>query len=156
MKRFGEAGWRYPLGLSRSRAELFGKPNVGAEYVGRERYVHTADRCPVCGAPAGSVHHLCPRGTARSIEIVGPDGPTLLRSSLVALCGSGTTGCHGRMHSRELEVEWEWYRPAYEAMWWDGLLLASVEPHSNDLYRYGCWAIRDRDTHSVLRIRRGM
>lgn len=145
---------RYPLGLSRERAELYGKPHIGATYTSGGRYRHTADWCPICGRPAGSVHHIARKSWAVEVPLVTDKGAWTLRSPLVTLCGTGTIGCHGRMHDGGLVMSWEWYRPSYEDLWWDGSLLAEHGPHSPALYRYGCWVILDTDTHSELRIRR--
>lgn len=49
-----------------------------------------AGACVACGAPAGSIHHVVPRGA----PYLGDDVP----GNLVPLCGSGTTGCHGAVH----------------------------------------------------------
>lgn len=59
--------------------------NAGAAVLEREQY-----RCARCGAPiwGGSVHH-------RKLRSQGGDNSA---ANLVALCGSGTTGCHGWAH----------------------------------------------------------
>lgn len=50
------------------------------------RQAHWAfDECVICGAIDISIHHVLPRGQS------GDD----VWENLVALCGSGTTGCHG-------------------------------------------------------------
>jgi hypothetical protein len=41
--------------------------------------------CACCGGPSATAHHVIARGQG------GDD----VRENLVALCGSGTTGCHG-------------------------------------------------------------
>jgi hypothetical protein len=46
--------------------------------------------CRACGQPAGSAHHLVPRG--------GPHYGDDVAANLVALCGDGTSGCHGAWH----------------------------------------------------------
>lgn len=58
----------------------------------RERaYERDNGCCVVCGkpAPTGSIHHRQGRG--------GPDPHRL--SNLITVHGSGTTGCHGRIHA---------------------------------------------------------
>lgn len=51
--------------------------------------------CKVCGATSGvSYHHLIPRSQG------GSDS----ESNVVPLCGSGTTGCHGRIEARDPEA----------------------------------------------------
>lgn len=47
--------------------------------------------CVVCGRPAATGHHVLPRGRG------GDD----VAENLVALCGSGTTGCHGDIENRD-------------------------------------------------------
>jgi hypothetical protein len=68
-------------------------------------------RCEVCGNPVAgvlgfSLHHRHPRrmGGSRRPELNSP-------ANLILLCGSGTTGCHGRIEANR--------ERAYE----DGLLL---------------------------------
>jgi hypothetical protein len=45
--------------------------------------------CRICGKPAGGCHHLVPKG--------GPHYGDDVEENLVPLCGSGTTGCHGKI-----------------------------------------------------------
>lgn len=45
--------------------------------------------CVICGEPATNAHHVLGRGAPN----FGDDVP----ENLVALCGSGTEGCHGRI-----------------------------------------------------------
>lgn len=54
-------------------------------------YAREQGRCVVCLTPIteGSVHHRQGRG--------GPDPHRL--SNLILTCGSGTTGCHGKIHA---------------------------------------------------------
>lgn len=68
-------------------------------------------RCEVCGAalagPVGfSLHHRLPRrmGGSTRLELNTP-------ANLILVCGSGTTGCHGRIESNR------------EQAYTDGLLL---------------------------------
>lgn len=62
-------------------------------------WARAGGRCEVCGGslagPTGfSVHHRLPRrmGGSRRAELNTP-------SNLLVVCGSGTTGCHGRIES---------------------------------------------------------
>lgn len=49
--------------------------------------------CRICETdPATNLHHLVPRSQG------GDD----VQANLVELCGSGTTGCHGRVESRDV------------------------------------------------------
>lgn len=78
--------------------------------VARARY-----RCEVCGIALDlgwsgfSVHHRTPRGMGGSRD------PRLnLPSNLLALCGSGTTGCHGRVErDRAVAVDNGWIVPRW-------------------------------------------
>lgn len=66
----------------------------------------TGTCCVVCGRFGTNKHHEPPKGTG---------GERAWRGSLVSLCGSGTTGCHGRRHAGDLKLRfnetddrWEW------------------------------------------------
>lgn len=152
--RFGSPTFRYPLGLSRARAELYGKPHVGAAYTSGERYRLTSERCAVCGRFATNSHHVARRSWATEMPLETPKGAWALRSPLMAVCGSGTCGCHGKLHNGGLTIEWEWDEPDYERAWWDGELLLLHDPHSPALYRYGQWAIHDLELNTTKHIRR--
>lgn len=81
-----------------------------------------------------------------------PRGTWDLRSPLFCLCGSGTTGCHGKFHGgARLKAEWKWRSTAYEEAWWNGELLQTYGPHSPGLYEYGYWLVTDRDGHEMIR-----
>jgi 5-methylcytosine-specific restriction protein A len=59
-------------------------------------YARADQRCELCGVYAygGSLHHRRPRGMG------GDKRPeTSAVSNALLLCGSGTTGCHGRIES---------------------------------------------------------
>ena len=114
-------------GWPKERAELYGKPHLGARYTGKRR------------------------GWGLEFKLVAPGGTWDLRSPLFALCGSGTTGCHGRFHGAGLKAEWRWRHPVYEEAWWTGQLLEVYEPHDPGLYEYGYWAIVDKDGNEIIR-----
>lgn len=134
-------------GLSVREASCFGMPNLGAHYEGRSVRSNRLDddaRCAVCGRPATNAHHVPPVGMgARNakFELHGH----VLRPALIALCGSGTTGCHGEVHSGRILVEWEWCAEEYEVAWWQGLLLEMFGPASPRLYEFGRWTFEWRD-----------
>lgn len=70
------------------RDNLMGRPSV------------VSDRCAVCGRYASNLHHVVQKGmggVSRDVE---------RRIPKVALCGSGTTGCHGLVHERRLHLNW--------------------------------------------------
>lgn len=50
--------------------------------------------CRVCNAPAAQTtfHHVVPRGLYHGSDT---------ESNIVALCGTGTTGCHGKVEGRD-------------------------------------------------------
>jgi 5-methylcytosine-specific restriction protein A len=89
--------------------------------------------CERCGTSAGndySYHHRRPRG-------MGGSKLDALRTpcNIVLLCGSGTTGCHGRVESqRTMALEEGW------------LVSQSVsEPGTVPLLRLGELVLLDRD-----------
>ena len=59
--------------------------------------------CIVCGrwrgfsSPRGGAHHEPPKGLG---------GEKAWHGSLLSLCGSGTTGCHGLRHAKRLKLRW--------------------------------------------------
>lgn len=135
-------------GLSIPKAELYGKPHVGAHYEGNGVKSHKADegaRCLVCHAQSQSVHHAPPLSVGREFALVTDNGIFVLKPSLFALCGSGTTGCHNGFHGGARFVpEWVWRSDEAACAWWSGELLARMEPHSPELYDYGFWSIHDK------------
>lgn len=130
-------------GLSLDRAECYGKPHVGAYYASsnvNSNRLHHGAMCAVCGKPATNSHHHPPKGTASTFKLEYPDGSyQVLRPSLLAVCGSGTTGCHGLIHQRKVRIRWEWDDLAYQEQYWQGLI--GSKPHDPILYRFGHWVI---------------
>lgn len=143
-------------GWPKERAELYGKPHLGARYTGKRSYELLQDRCCVCGRRAQSCHHVAHRSWGLVFELVTPNGTWSLRSPLFALCGSGTTGCHDGFHGgARYRPEWVWDEPEFEEAWWDGTLLCEHEPHDPALYGYGHWAITDTKTGRTVEITEG-
>lgn len=139
-------------GLSKERAELYGKPHLGARYTHGKAYEALSPRCCVCGRRAGSVHHVVHRSWGETFRLVTPNGTWSLRSPLFALCGSGTTGCHNKFHGGAgLRAEWRWRSTVYEDAWWNGELLRDYGPHHPGLYEYGYWAITDKRGNEMIR-----
>jgi hypothetical protein len=72
-------------------------------------------RCEKCGVSLSdsfyySLHHRTPRGMGGSREV-----RLNLPSNLVAVCGSGTTGCHGWIESNRIAAEDEgWLVSRYQ------------------------------------------
>ena len=72
-------------------------------------------------------------------------GRFILKPALIALCGSGTSGCHGARHLRQIDIEWAFDTEEYERRWASGYMLAhGMTPHSERLYGYGCWHFHDK------------
>ncbi len=141
-------------GLSLEKAELYGKPSVGARYTGGNSYERTTERCIICGKPAQSCHHVIPRSRGMRFQLVTPNRVWLLKSPLFALCGSGTTGCHDGFHGgSRFRAKWVWDEEQYERWWWDGILLEKFGPQSTDLYGFGEWQIENKNTGRIIRIR---
>ena len=72
-------------------------------------------RCEKCGVPLYetlyySLHHRTPRGMGGSRQV-----RLNLPSNLVAICGSGTTGCHGWIESnRSVSEDEGWLVSRYQ------------------------------------------
>lgn len=137
-------------GLSVDAAECFGKPHVWASYLrddAKSNRLAEGATCPACGKRAESSHHEPPLGMGgrnRSFLLRTPMGQWVLKPALIALCGSGTTGCHGLRHQGKLPIRWRWERDEYAALWWSGELLLQLSPHDAALYELGCWEIGGR------------
>lgn len=147
-------------GLAHSIAECFGKPHWQARYLSEsptkpsvDRYVLDEDAtCIVCGKRATNAHHCPPKGIMRIFPLGTERGLWLLRPALLAVCGSGTTGCHGAIHSGYLKIEWAWDHEGFEDAWWEGSLLDATTPSSPDLYECGFWRI-SRDGKVIREVR---
>lgn len=138
-------------GLSKEKAELFGKPHIGAHYTADDvtKYAHDFESCPICGNRVASVHHVASRGL-RSFALKTPLGIHILKPALFALCGTGTTGCHGKFHDKKLQAAWVWKEQRFEDAWWNGQILAHIPPHSHELFEYGFWRISNKKTGEVI------
>lgn len=90
-----------------------------------------AGRCRRCGHAVGedfSRHHRIPRGAGGSSRVDRP-------SNLVTVCGSGTTGCHGRIESRRDEHKvLGWILPK---------LNLSIDTESEPLFTIDGWVCFD-------------
>lgn len=94
-------------GYPKERAELYGKPHLGAHYTHGKAYEALSPRCCVCGRRAGSVHHVAHRSWGEIFRLVTPCGTWDLRSPLFCLCGSGNaSGCHRKAHDGRLHFRW--------------------------------------------------
>ena len=130
-------------GLPYTVAEMYGKPHIGCEYFGSSVNSHHLledAMCVCCGKLATNAHHFPPKGTCPTFTFRGRK----LKPALFALCGSGTTGCHGQWHSpRRYTALWKWDSEKYAKAWWEGDLLGEYEPHAPQLYLFGCWEVYD-------------
>ncbi|WP_077597848.1 hypothetical protein [Olsenella urininfantis] len=144
-------------GMTVTGAEKMGKPHFGAYYAGsgvRTNRLVRGARCAVCGAPATNSHHepqVGMGGGRASLPLAGHG----LRPALIALCGSGTTGCHGMVHAGLLRIAWEWDGDGSD--WWEGRLPGDLyEGNAAGLYGLGCWVVRDRGGRVIRKIREEM
>lgn len=146
-------GWVVPSsilgGLPIGKAELFGKPHLGAHYERFDRHsqkVEDGAPCVCCGRRAENAHHACPLGSAGQLVLASEWGSFVLLSALVAVCGSGTEGCHDGFHGgARYEIEWVWDSWQAADMWWSGWLLSHYcAAHSSRLFDLGHYAVRDK------------
>lgn len=144
-------------GLPVETAQMFGMPHAGCLYRGPSGDAHSLEEgalCAWCGRPASNCHHVPAKGMGgrnRTFVLRTPMGAFVLRPALIALCGSGTTGCHGLAHSRGLRIRWMWGRAEYAEKWWSGHWLShGIVPHDPRLYELGFWLIEDSKGNSVI------
>lgn len=131
-------------GMPYQKAKCFGMPHHDAFYTSGDRHsLQAGARCLACGRPAESAHHEPQKGTGgQTWTLRTSKGAFVLRPALIALCGSGTTGCHGKRHAGLLRIEWFWDDPAWEEAWFSGEVLSmGIEPHSPELLGYGHWEL---------------
>lgn len=133
-------------GTPYQQALCMGMPHVHAHYNGPgvRQVVRNRDAtCAVCGKGATNVHHEPPLGLGganSTFTLATPRGTWELRPALIALCGSGTEGCHGKRHEGLLRLEWRWRDHDIEEKWWAGEFLAQgYEPHDPRLLEWGGW-----------------
>lgn len=133
-------------GISRQKAECYGKPHILAEYTADDvrKYRHDEGLCPLCHSELiCNTHHQPDR---HSFNLKTEWGIFVLKPALFGLCGSGTTGCHGLIESNRLSVEWRWDSEEYADRWWSGYTLShGLKPHDERLYRMGCWVFTYKD-----------
>lgn len=132
------------LGLSTDKLMLYGLPHINAHYFNKS-YERDESWCCVCGKPASNCHHVVPRRNGHEVKRETEYGTFILRSPLIVVCGSGTTGCHGDIHRGKLKVTWKWDEKEWGRLWEDGTLLSMHGPHSPDFYYYGQWQFEHAD-----------
>lgn len=134
-------------GLPYERAQLYGMPNIGAKYLRDDvdsQMLLPGAVCAVCGRKAVNSHHEPPKSNGRSFLLRSRWGLFVLKPALIALCGSGTTGCHGRRHERRWSVRWEWDADGNAEKWWDGWWLShGFAPNSRKLFELGRYVFSD-------------
>lgn len=143
-------------GMSYERAKCYGAPNWDARYTSGTAYrLVPGARCMVCGRPATNAHHEPPKGMSgvREWELLTPKGPRLLRPALIALCGSGTTGCHGARHRGEVRFYWDWDSEENEEAWWSGTIPEHHDMNDACLYTWGHWTVDARGVETERRQR---
>lgn len=146
-------------GLSYERAELFGKPHLGAHYEGRVDYSlkYPAKRkqhrlndgaiCPFCGGgPASEAHHMVPKGIGGGslvFDFRTEWGEFILLSPLFGLCSK-----HHRFFTEgHLSIRWDWTDADAMAAWWSGSLLAhGYIPHDQRLWEFGRYIVTAKET----------
>lgn len=70
------------------RDRLLGKPSIESVL------------CPFCGAVATNRHHIIPKGMGGTKQAK--------RIPTITVCGMGNaSGCHAKLHSHELELDWQ-------------------------------------------------
>lgn len=151
-------------GVPYAVAECYGKPHLGARYRIEEfawdrkaalRAAHSHElledaTCICCGRMATNAHHYPPLGTASTFRHKN----RLLRPSLFAVCGSGTTGCHNGWHgAARFRALWRWDSDQYAQEWWEGEMLPEVGEHSTELFLYGRWEIYDMEQGRIWQVR---
>lgn len=142
-------------GLPVDTAQKFGMPSIGAHYEGRGVRTNRLDdgaRCAFCRRPATNAHHVPAVGMGSRNATFTLHG-FKLRPALIALCGSGTTGCHGACHNGGMRIDWVWDEDEYAMDWWSGDLLREYGAASPMLYEYGHWEIWKHGAGIVQRIR---
>lgn len=138
-------------GLSVASAQCFGMPHAMAHYSGKGVRTNRLDDdavCAVCGRMATNSHHVPAVGMGGRNASFTLHGHAL-RPALIALCGSGTTGCHGLMHSGRLKAEWVWHDDEAAERWWSGDILRGCTPHASALYIWGEWRFISSDGEIV-------
>ncbi len=144
-------------GLPLEIAECYGKPNINAHYAAdivKSNRLDDGALCACCGRMATNSHHCPPLSKGRTFVLRTDWGIHILKPALIAVCGSGTTGCHDGFHGgARFKARWHWDSDEIAEAWWSGELLKGMYPHSKRLYGLGCWLIEDRRTGDVIEIR---
>ena len=57
------------------------------------------------------------------------------------------------MHAGKMRAEWIWDSDELTESWWSGEMLEKIEPHSEDLYEFGCWKFVSNSGELVASVR---
>lgn len=142
-------------GLPLETAQKFGMPSINAHYAGKGVRTNRLDdeaMCAFCRRPATNAHHVPNVGMGARNKGFRLHGH-VLRPALIALCGSGTTGCHGDCHNGRMAIRWVWDSDEYSEAWWEGDLLDEFGEGSPMLYEFGYWELKQAMGSKVRRIR---
>lgn len=84
--------------------------------------------CAACGAPAGGIHHIIPRGEGGDDDV----------ANMVALCGHGTMGCHGAHHGNPYVVHRPGLQTSFrrDAEWVNKRIGQYIRDHRCDIILY--------------------
>lgn len=153
-------------GLGYERAELFGKPHIGAHYVTKHidghrfpivRKKHRVDDgaiCPFCGDRfASEAHHMVPKGMGGGslvFDFQTDWGTFILLSPLFGLCSK-----HHRFFTEgHLSIRWEWDSDEDAERWWSGYLLShGYAPHDPRLFGLGRYIVTAKATGKEVEFR---
>ena len=138
------------MNIAYERAELYGKPHIGEAFYPDERtrlgHLQPDALCAICGRLATNAHHIVPKGMGGGSAILSvpyKEGAYKLRSPLMAVCGMGnSSGCHRKLHDRDIEVRWEWDEDKYREWWWKGHFFEKMKPHDDRLYLFGRYILQ--------------
>ena len=138
-------------GLQSFKAECYGKPHISCYYKSDGVNTHRIEQgaeCAICGRPATNAHHWPPKGTAPLFTL----NDVKLKPALIALCGDGTTGCHGAWHAGRFDALWKWDCDELAEEWWESGF-CGLAPHDPMLYKFGCWELYDMQEGRIWQVR---
>lgn len=142
-------------GLSMDCASLYGMPHIRARYLRDDvdsNRLEEGAACACCGRMATNSHHEPPKGKGRNFLLETDMGMFVLKPALIALCGSGTTGCHGKRHNGLLRIRWEWFSEGNARKWWNGYWLShGYRPNSQRLFELGSYVFEMNGTEWEVR-----
>ena len=139
-------------GVPRNVAECYGKPHFLCSYYGNgvnDTRLFDGATCMCCGRPATNAHHWPPKGRCATFTLDG----VKLRPALLAVCGSGTTGCHDGWHGgARFKALWKWDCDDAARSWWEEGF-CGLAPHDPMLYRFGRWEVYDMKLGRIWEVR---